>query len=135
MNDRLIELLDSASEARKGSYCPYSGISVGAALLSESGRIYQGANVENASYGATVCAERVALYNALTAGERSFSAIAIIGGEAGCEPRRFFSPCGICRQTLSEFCKADFKVYIIGGEGAVKELTLGELLPDAFSLD
>lgn len=127
-------LFNSARAAREKSYCPYSKKSVGAALLASSGRIYEGANVENSSFGATVCAERSALISALMAGERKFLAIAIEGGEKDAPPEDFFTPCGICRQTLSEFCGRDFKIYILGKDGKTRSLTLGELLPEAFSL-
>ena len=134
MNEEKLKLLKFAADERKLSYCPYSKKSVGAALLSRNGKIYLGANIENASFGATNCAERVAMQNAIIAGEREFSAIAVEGGDAGLAPEGFFAPCGICRQALSEFCGRDFKIYLSGKEGETREFTLGELLPEAFSL-
>jgi cytidine deaminase len=128
-------LFNSARAAREKSYCPYSKKSVGAALLASSGRIYEGANIENSSFGATVCAERSALISALMAGERKFLAIAIEGGEKDTPPDSLFTPCGICRQTLSEFCDGDFEIFILGKDGKTKSFTLGELLPEAFSLN
>ncbi len=92
-------LLDAAREARSFAYAPYSNFRVGAALLTESGKVYTGCNVENLSFGATVCAERTAICKAVSDGERKFSAIAVYGGD------ELTSPCGICLQTLSEFCR------------------------------
>lgn len=126
-------LIDLASSVRKRSYCPYSKKSVGAALLAKSGEIYRGVNIENASYPAGICAERSALAFALTFGEKKFDAIAIEGGNVGEEPEEFFAPCGICRQALSEFCSEDFEIFVTG-KGETKRYTLGELLPEAFSL-
>ena len=133
MNKETERLIASAKEARALSYCPYSNKSVGAAILTDSGRIYKGANIENASFGATVCAERAALITALMSGEHSFCAMAIEGGDRAEAAEGFFTPCGICRQVLAEFCSKDFKIYVSSCSG-VKELTLGELLPEAFSL-
>ena len=128
--ERLIAL---ASMARKRSYCPYSKKSVGAALLARSGEIYKGCNIENASYPAGICAERSALAFAVSFGERAFDAIAIEGGDEGKEPTLPFFPCGICRQALAEFCGKDLKIFVTGGDGT-REYTLGELLPEAFSM-
>ena len=129
-----VELIRLAEEARKNAYAPYSGYTVGAALLSVDGTVSVGCNVENASYGATICAERVAIARAVADGKRDFIAIAIVGGKAGRAPDTFFSPCGICRQVLREFCRADFRVLIGRGEEIVRH-TLGELLPNSFSSD
>lgn len=134
MNEQLLRLFELAKEARKLSHCPYSKKSVGAAVLCGSGKIYRGANIENSSFGATVCAERVALYSALMGGEREFYAIAIAGGDAGQEPVLPFPPCGICRQVLSEFFGGDGEVYILGKGDEYCKYTLRELLPEAFSL-
>ena len=125
------ELAYSAMAARASAYSPYSGVSVGAALLTKSGNMYLGANVENASYGATMCAERVAIFKAVTAGERDFVAIAIAGGKRGEEVDQPFAPCGICRQVMSEFADSDLKVIVVHGDG-YKVYTLGELLPCGF---
>ncbi len=127
-------LLSEAKRAREASYCPYSGFAVGAALLCESGRIYLGANIENASYTPTVCAERVAFFKALSEGERSFRAIAIAGAKSGEEPTSLFPPCGVCRQVMAEFCSEDFLVIIASADGAVTR-TLAEILPLGFGKD
>ena len=127
---------DLASEAKKAmenAYSPYSHFSVGAALLCRSGKVYTGCNIENASYTPTVCAERVAFFKALSDGEREFEAIAIAGGASG-NVSTETAPCGVCRQVMSEFCGADFKVILVSGSSE-RELTLGELLPLAFALD
>lgn len=124
-------LLAVAEEARKLSYSPYSGITVGAALITSEGKIYAGANIENASYTPTVCAERVAFFKAISEGERNFIAIAIAGGESGKPPKADFPPCGVCRQVMAEFCSPDF--HVIWGNGEkITDKTLGELLPESF---
>ena len=120
-----------ANEERKNSYSPYSGITVGAALLCASGKIYLGSNIENSSFSPTVCAERVAFFKAISEGERDFVAIAVAGGARECEPKAQFPPCGVCRQVMAEFCRPDFK--IIFGDG--KALTLSALLPYGFTGD
>ncbi len=120
------ELIDAACKARENAYAPYSGYKVGAAVLARSGKIYVGANFENASFGAGTCAERVALGAALAAGERKFLAVACVG-EKG------ITPCGICRQALSEF--GELFVITALPDGAVqKEYRLSELLPHAFDM-
>ena len=121
-------LIAVARQARKNAYCPYSGFAVGAALLAASGKVYTGANCECASYGGTLCAERAALAAAVTAGERDFSALAVAGGT------RPLTPCGICRQLLSEFAvDRDFPVYCAPAEGEERLCTtLQALLPDGF---
>ena len=128
-------LLAMAEEARSASYSPYSGITVGAALLTASGRVYKGANIENASYSPTICAERVAFFKAINEGEREFLAIAIASGEADKPAKADFPPCGVCRQVMSEFCSPDFKVIMVTShEGDYVEETLGDLLPYTFKL-
>lgn len=127
-------LLDAAHAARKHAYAPYSGFSVGAALRTETGDIYTGCNIENGSYGATVCAERVALGAAIAAGERKFCALAVVGGHGDAEASEPCFPCGICRQVLSELCAGEMPVYLEGKDG-VKAYALHELLPHAFSLE
>ena len=129
-----VDLICLAEQARQNAYAPYSGYTVGAALLCADGTVSVGCNVENASYGATICAERSALTRAVADGKRDFAAIAIIGGKAGRAPETFFSPCGICRQVLREFCRDDFRVLIGNGNEVVCQ-TLGELLPNSFSSD
>lgn len=126
------ELLSCAIEARGGSYSPYSGFCVGAALLCSDGKIYTGANVENASYGGAICAERVAITGAVTHGKRDFEAIAIVGAPAGREPTEECMPCGFCRQVMTEFCGEDFEIILMAGK-EFKIYTLGELMPHAFS--
>ncbi len=121
------ELVAQAATARERAYAPYSHFLVGAALLTKSGRIYTGANVENASYSVTICAERVALFSAVAAGEREFVALAVVT-DAG------VSPCGACRQALREF-SANLRVFIADAAGHCREHTLAELLPDAFVPD
>lgn len=134
------KLLETANEARKNSYCPYSGFAVGAALLATDGTVYTGVNVENASYGATNCAERTAVFKAVADGRRKgdLVAIAIAGGPKDGSPVPC-QPCGICRQVLSEFADAStFTVLwvteITDGDMAFEKHTLSELLPGAFEL-
>ncbi len=127
------ELLALANEARADSYSPYSEISVGAALLTKSGKIYKGCNIENASYSPTICAERVAFFKAVSEGETEFVAIAIAGGKHDEPSRADFPPCGVCRQVMSEFCDSDFRV-IWGNGDDFTDVTLGEILPHSFDL-
>lgn len=131
MTDR--ELLAKALEAREKAYAPYSGYRVGAALLGESGKVYTGVNIENASYPATLCAERAAFGQAISRGERHFVAIAVAGGRN--EAEAHVPPCGICRQVMAEFCDpAAFRV-IWGNEQEQTILLLRDLLPYHFSLE
>lgn len=123
-------LCQKAEEALENAYCPYSKYRVGAAVLAESGKIYMGCNIENASYGATCCGERAAIFKAVSEGERRFTAIAIFT-DVGNQPP---FPCGICRQVLSEFCEADMPVIVFDGEKSVYNLILEELLPYSFEL-
>lgn len=121
------ELLEAALVARERAYAPYSKFLVGAAVRAESGKIYTGCNIENASYGLTVCAERNALFSAVGAGERKFTALCVVGDTEG--P---ISPCGACRQVMAEFkvpC-----IILANLKGDVKEYTLEELLPYGFTL-
>ena len=126
------ELVALAVEAMSHAYVPYSGYQVGAALLTSDGRVYQGCNIENASYTPTVCAERTAFFKAVYDGARDFSAIAVVGGKNG-ELTGFFPPCGVCRQVMREFCGDDFTVYLGGANGAIETLTLKDILPYSFS--
>lgn len=128
-----LELVNLAIEAREHAYVPYSGFAVGAALLTKNGKVYQGCNIENSSYGATNCAERTAFFTAVYQGERDFEAIAIVGGKAGEPVSELCAPCGICRQVMREFCKDDFKIILSKGDGTVLETTLTNLLPLSFS--
>ena len=124
------ELMERAVCARKNSYSPYSGFRVGAALLTKSGKVYTGCNVENAAYTPTNCAERTAIFKAVSEGEREFSAIAVVGGK-GEEIASVCTPCGVCRQVLAEFCEKDFKI-LVGTPEAIRGFTLEELLPESF---
>lgn len=129
------ELIEMAAEARKRAYAPYSNFAVGAALLTESGKVYLGANIENSAYTPTCCAERVAFFKAISDGERDFSAIAIVGGKKNaCRLNDICAPCGVCRQVMREFCGDDFRV-ILGSGDELKELRLSELLPYGFSAE
>lgn len=124
-----IALVKQAQEAKKYSYSPYSGFRVGAALLAKSGNVYTGCNVENAAFSPTNCAERTAVFKAISEGEREFLAIAIAGDGEG-----FLPPCGVCRQVLLEFCdKGSFLVLMAGERGDYRKMTLQELLPFSFS--
>ena len=124
-------LMSAAQKARGNSYSPYSHFRVGAALLTKSGKVYTGCNIENAGYSATNCAERTAIFKAVSEGEREFEAIAIIGGKAG-ETASFCAPCGVCRQVIAEFCPKDFKI-VLGNEENYSVYTLETLLPFAFT--
>ncbi|MEE0420156.1 MAG: cytidine deaminase [Lachnospiraceae bacterium] len=126
-------LYKEAVRAREQSYSPYSGFQVGAALLGRTGKIYHGCNIENASYSPTNCAERTAFFKAISEGEREFEAIAVAGGRAGGELQSC-PPCGVCRQVMAEFCGPDFLVILGDAQGNIEEYTLGELLPESFSL-
>jgi cytidine deaminase len=124
--DAFKKLLESASRARKKAYAPYSHFSVGAALLTEDGEIYDGCNVENLSYGLTICAERVAVFSAIAAGSRNFTGLSLVADTP--EP---ITPCGACRQVLYEF-SPDLWVISTNLAGQQKMYRLRELLPDAF---
>ncbi len=126
------ELVSLAMEAMTHAYVPYSGYKVGAALLTADGRVYQGCNIENASYTPTICAERTAFFKAVYDDVCEFSAIAVVGGKNG-KITGLFPPCGVCRQVMREFCGDDFTVYLGGANGEIKTLTLKDLLPYSFS--
>ena len=129
------ELALTAINAMNAAYAPYSGYRVGAALLTASGRVYTGCNIENASYTPTVCAERTAVFKAVSEGERDFAMLAVAGGKDG-EVTGTFPPCGVCRQVLVEFCSPDMPIILVkDADGNGEMLTLGELLPMAFKLD
>ena len=118
---------------RTFSYVPYSGFRVGAALLTRSGKIYTGCNIENASYTPTNCAERTAFFKAVSEGEREFSAIAIAGGAQGATALDYCPPCGVCRQVMMEFCDAKvFQVILVKSETEYRVFTLEELFPMGF---
>lgn len=120
------QLIRQAIEARKQAYAPYSRFPVGAALLS-GGKVYLGCNIENASFGLTNCAERTAVFKAVSEGNRRIEAIAVVAGTDG--P---VSPCGACRQVLAEFCDRDTKIYLTNLQGNTEEWTMEQLLPGAF---
>jgi len=126
------ELAASALKMRAMSYTPYSHFCVGAALLTKDGKIYTGCNAENAAYSPGICAERNAIYKAVSEGHREFSAIAIAGGKEGQDPTFYCPPCGVCRQVIREFCKNDMKILLVKSEDDYKEYTLDELLPESF---
>jgi cytidine deaminase len=119
------KLIRAAQEARKWAYAPYSGYAVGAALLTASGRVYDGVNVENAAYPTGICAERVAVFKAVSEGEREFEAIAVVTINGG-------SPCGACRQVLAEFGVSTVVLLANADEQLLRETTVAELLPGAF---
>lgn len=125
------ELINVAIKARNKAYAPYSESKVGAALLTNSGRIYSGCNIENSSYSPTICAERTAFAKAISEGERKFLAIAIVGGKNDYETACY--PCGVCRQFMSEFCEGDFRLLLIN-DGEITEKTFDEIMPHRFSL-
>lgn len=125
MNEK--ELVLKAIDAKKNSYSPYSDFPVGAALLSEDGKIFTGVNVENVSFGLTNCAERTAFFKAVSEGKRKFTAIAVAGGDT------YLPPCGACRQVMAEFCDKDFKVIFVKNENEYVIKTLEEILPFSFS--
>ena len=125
-------LIEYDIEAMGRAYAPYSGYFVGAALLTADGAVYQGCNIENSAYGPTICAERTAFVKAVSEGQRDFVAIALCGGHQG-QIEKICTPCGVCRQVMAEFCKPDFKVYMVK-PGGYEERTLAQLLPDSFEL-
>ena len=127
------ELCKLAIEAMGHAYAPYSGFKVGAALLCADGTVYQGCNIENAAYSPTNCAERTAFFKAVSEGEREFSAIAVVGGPSEAPPVDFCFPCGVCRQVIAEFCSRDFKIYIAKNTEEIKEYSLDDILPYAFT--
>ncbi len=119
------DLIAKAMEAREKAHAPYSQFAVGAALLAKSGRVYTGCNVENASYGLSICAERTAVFKAVSEGERDFEAIAVV-------TEKGVTPCGACRQVLLEFGD-DIQVIVANGAGEYRIFGLQELLPEAFN--
>jgi cytidine deaminase len=132
------ELIEKAIKMQERSYCPYSHFHVGAALLAKNGQIFTGCNIENAAYGPSNCAERTAIFKAVSEGVKDFDAIAIVGGpeDKNGKPtiEDFCPPCGVCRQVMSEFCKKDFKIILAKSPENYKIYTLEELLPLSFSL-
>ena len=128
-----LELIEKAKLAAMYAYVPYSSFTVGAALLTSNGNVYTGCNIENAAYSPTNCAERTAFFKAVSEGERHFEAIAIVGGDKG-DFKDYCTPCGVCRQVMSEFCSKDFRIILGKNSNEFKVMTLGELLPESFSL-
>lgn len=124
-------LVRAAVKAAGASYSPYSRFPVGAALLAGNGKVFTGCNVENASYGLTICAERVAILKAVSAGCRTFKALAVAGGKG-----QAARPCGACLQVMAEFCGPDFPLYLVALDQAddIERFSLGDLLPQTFSL-
>lgn len=122
-------LIEKAKKAREEAYAPYSKFKVGAALQTKLGKVYTGCNIENSSYSLTCCAERVAIFKAISQGEREFMNIVVIGDTE--EP---ISPCGACRQVMSEFFNDDVVIYLANLQGKIKETRISELLPGSFSL-
>lgn len=126
MNKKLIE---AAIKVREEAYCPYSKFKVGSAVLFEDGNIYTGCNIENASYGATNCAERTAIFNGVSKGNRLLKAVAVVG-----DPNNYTHPCGICRQVIAEFAESeDIKIFIVKNKDEYLEKTLDEILPGSFT--
>ena len=128
------ELIKVALEARKMAYTPYSHFKVGAALLTKSGKVYRGCNIENAAYSPVNCAERTAIHTAICEGEMNFSAIAIVGGPEDRDDLQICPPCGVCRQVINEFVDANEFDVILGTDkpGIMKVFKLKELLPLGF---
>lgn len=133
------ELIKIAIKMTEMSYVPYSHFHVGAALLTTDGKVYTGCNIENAAYGPSNCAERTAIFKAVSEGDKEFTAIAVVGGpeDENGKPtiQDFCPPCGVCRQVLAEFCNKDFKIILAKSPSEYKIFTLGELLPESFSLN
>ncbi len=124
---KLTELINSAEAARQRAVAPYSNFQVGAALETESGKIYSGCNIEVSSYGLTICAERVAIFKALSEGEKDFTQLVVTA-----KTRDFCPPCGACRQVLIDYAP-NIKIFMLNSEGEAKETTIAELLPEAFT--
>ncbi|NMB38031.1 MAG: cytidine deaminase [Firmicutes bacterium] len=121
------ELIELAKIAREKAYVPYSKFKVGAALLSASGTVYLGCNIENAAYSPTNCAERTAIFKAVSEGERAFKALAVVA-----DSEQIITPCGVCRQVLAEFIDDDTMIYLANMQGDMCQVTISELLPKAF---
>lgn len=126
------ELFEMAKKERNNAYSPYSNFTVGAVLVASDGTIFTGSNIENSSYGATCCAERVAVFKAIHNGYRKFKTIAIAGGKKN-ENEVLCPPCGICRQVMIEFCDKDFSILYSDGNGGFIQTTLEQLMPSSFS--
>ncbi|MEQ2526226.1 cytidine deaminase [Robertmurraya yapensis] len=125
---KLEDLIAESKVAREKAYVPYSKFKVGAALLTSDGKVYHGCNIENAAYSMTNCAERTALFKAISEGDKNFTTLAVVA-----DTDRPVPPCGACRQVITELCPKDMKIVLTNLKGDIKELTLEELLPGAFS--
>lgn len=139
MDKKYQDLIEKAFQVRKRAYSPYSHFKVGAALLCKNGNVYEGCNIENGAFSPTICAERVAFVEAIKNGEREFEAVAIVTGPKDANVYEMGSPCGVCRQFMSEFCNDDFKIIMtkIKSNGELidsKEFTMDEILPKRFKL-
>ncbi|MED4239050.1 cytidine deaminase [Priestia megaterium] len=121
-------LIDEAKKAREMAYVPYSKFKVGAALLTKDGKVYRGCNIENAAYSMCNCAERTALFKAYSEGDKEYAALVVVA-----DTDRPVSPCGACRQVISELCPKEMKVILTNLKNNIQELTVEELLPGAFS--
>lgn len=124
------QLINQAKAARDKAYTPYSKFNVGAALLTKDGKVYNGCNIENAAYSMTNCAERTALFKAVSDGDKDFAALAVVA-----DTKRPVPPCGACRQVIAELCPRDMKIILTNLQGDIEELTVEELLPGAFSAE
>ena len=134
--EQLNRMITLAEEARERAYAPYSGFSVGAALLTDQGEVFTGCNIENRSYPAGLCAERVAVFSAVAAGHDRFRGLVVTGGTKGKKPDEFCIPCGMCLQVLSEFCTPDFEIFLVKSVDEAAEYRLRDFLPFVFdSLD
>jgi cytidine deaminase len=122
------QLIEEAKRAREKAYVPYSKFGVGAALLTTDGKVYHGCNIENAAYSMCNCAERTALFKAYSEGDKNFQMLAVVA-----DTDRPCSPCGACRQVISELCSKDMKVVLTNLKGDILEITVEDLLPGAFS--
>ncbi len=129
MKKEIKELYDAAVKVKKNAYAPYSNFHVGSALRTTNGRIFTGCNVENSSYGVTICAERNAIFKMVSEGETVISEILVLG-----DTENFLPPCGACRQVIAEFSKENTRVIMCNKKGEYKETTVGEILPFGFSL-
>lgn|SRR5690625_5095075 len=121
------ELINKAIQAREKSYSPYSNFKVGASVMGESGKIYSGCNIENAAYSPTICAERVAIFKAISNGEREIKKIALIGSTDS-----FTYPCGVCRQVMTEFASDDFEIIVAKNIEEYMSYSLDDLMPNSF---
>ena len=136
MTDKKVisDLCQKAIDMRSESYAPYSGFTVGSAVLLSDGTVYTGCNIENSAFGPSICAERTAIAKAVSEGHKDLAAIAIAGGKRDGD-LQYCAPCGVCRQVMREFCKPSFKVYLARSADDYKEFTLGDLLPESFGPD